>query len=516
MIRTVEQYLDSLDDGREVWCLGEKVSDVRVHPTLSSVIRTASMDYVLPNHPDFRDLFVTTNEEGEDINFLLTSPRSSEDLLRRRECYINGVRSGGGVMVHCMGSDALAAFAVAAQIMDKELGTGYTDRVRQYQKLLQKSDLAITGAITDVKGNRSLHPSQQKQHQDYYLRIVDRQKEGIVVRGAKVHISSTPCANEALCLPCRTHGEADKDYALAFATPLNAPGIKLLAVEPVSRTYGEEGEFDYPSTSKKQPTECLIVFDDVFVPWERVFMCGEWQFTRNLAHAFASYHRLFGTCKMIGKLEIITGAAGLLAEYNGVEQVGHVRKKLAWMAMITESVALLGKSACLDPVTEFGMDVVMPNRMAINAAKYTFASNFHQMCQNLQDIAGGLAATVPTFRDWNNPDIRPYIEKYLSAKDGVSTEDRIRAIRLAKDMACNFYQIDTIHGEGSMAAQEMFLYGSADWEKLKSAAKRVAHIDGWQGDPIYGNLPLQKDYVDPKMPLVDESYASIPMTAPRP
>ena len=219
----------------------------------------------------------------------------------------------------------------------------------------------------------------------------------------KCIFSATPGANEAICLPCRTHGEADKDYALAFATPLNAPGIKLLGVEPVSRTYGEEGTFDYPKTSTTQPTECLIVFDDVFVPWERVFMCGEWQFSKTLAYAFASYHRLFGTCKMIGKLEMMTGTAALLAEYNGVDKVDHIRKKLAWMAMITETVALLGKAACLDPSTEFGYDVVMPNRMAINASKYTFASNFHIICQHLQDIAGGLATTVPTYRDLDQP-----------------------------------------------------------------------------------------------------------------
>ena len=511
MIKTVEQYLESLNDGRQIWCLGEKVSDVRTHPTLSSIIKTACMDYVLPNHPDFRELFVTRNEYGEEVNFLLASPKKAEDLLRRRECYIIGVRSGGGVIVHCMGADALAAFTVAAKVMDKELGTHYTERVENYRKLLQRQDLAITGAITDAKGDRSLHPSKQKRHQDYYLRIVDRRKDGIVVRGAKVHISATPCANEALCLPCRTHGEEDKDYALAFAIPLNAPGIKLLAVEPVSRTYGEEGEFDYPKTSELQPTECLIVFEDVFVPWERVFMCGEWKFSRHLAYAFASYHRLFGTCKMIGKLEIITGAAALVAEYNGVENVPHVRKKLAWMAMITETVAQLGKAACLDPETEFGHDVVMPNRMAINASKYTFASNFHQMCQHLQDIAGGLSTTVPTFRDWNNPEIRPYIEKYLGAKEGVPTEDRLRVMRLAKDMTCNFYQIDTIHGEGSMAAQEMFLYGSADWKKLKSAAKRAAHVDGWQDDPTYGRLLYAKEQV--KMPDVNESYQSIPVTA---
>lgn len=509
MIRNVDQYLESLNDGREVWCLGEKVSDVRTHPTLRGIIRTAAMDYVLPHHPDYRDLFVTHDEDGEEVNFLLTSPKTSEDLLRRRECFISGVRSGGGgVLVHCMGSDALAALTVSSQVMDRDLGTNYTERVENYRKYLQKNDIAITGAITDVKGDRSLRPSKQKQHQDYYMRVVDQREDGIIVRGAKVHISATPCANEALCLPCRSHGEEDYEYSLAFAIPLNAPGVKLLAVEPVSRTYGEEGEFDYPRTSTLQPTECLIVFDDVFVPWERVFMCGEWQYSRTLAYAFASYHRLFGSCKMIGKLETITGAAAQIAEYNGVEKANHVQRKLAWMAMITESVSFLGKSACLEPEQEFGNDMAMPNRMAINAAKFTFASNFHQMCQHLQDIAGGLSTTVPTYRDWNNPEIQPYLEKYLSAKEDVATENRIRMMRLAKDMTSNYYQIDTIHGEGSMAAQEMFLYGSADWEKLKSAARRAANIDGWQDDPIYGKLLSEREEVE--MPPVDESYESIP------
>jgi 4-hydroxybutyryl-CoA dehydratase / vinylacetyl-CoA-Delta-isomerase len=507
MIRTVAQYLESLNDGREMWCMGEKVKDVRTHPTLSGIIRTAALDYVLPHRPEYRDLFVTRDEDNEEVNFLLTAPKNSADLLRRRECYATAMRTGGGVLLHCMGADALAAFTVTANVMDKKLGTNYSERVEKYRRLLMKQDLGITGAITDVKGDRSLHPSQQKQHPDYYVRVVEKQRDGIIVRGAKVHISASPCANELLCSPCRTHGEADKDYALAFAVPCNAPGVKMLAVEPVSRTYDAEGRFDYPKTSRTQPTECLIVFDDVFVPWERVFMCGEWQFSRTLAYAFGSYHRLFGTCKMIGKLEAMTGAAALVAEYNGVEHADHVRKKLAWMAMITHMVAELGKAACLDPVKEFGHDVAMPNPMSINAAKFTFASNFHQMCQHMQDIAGGLCTTVPAYRDWQNPQIRPYIEKYLSAKEGVSTEDRLRVMRLIKDMTGNYWQIDTIHGEGSMAAQQMHLYGSADWGRLKAAAKRASHIEGWQTDSVYGKL-VSIDDVD--MPAVDESYESIP------
>jgi 4-hydroxybutyryl-CoA dehydratase/vinylacetyl-CoA-Delta-isomerase len=432
-------------------------------------------------------------------------------MLRRRECYMTGMRAGGGVLVHCMGADALAAFSVAAEVMDKKLGTGYMERVENYRRYLQKNDLAITGAITDVKGDRSLRPSQQKQHQDFYLRIVDRQKDGIVVRGAKVHISASPCANELLCLPCRTHAEADKDYALGFAIPVGTKGVKLLGVEPNVRIFGDECAFDYPASDHLQPSESLIVFDDVFVPWERVFMCGEWQYSQVLAYAFASYHRLFGTCKMTRTLESMTGAASLIAEFNGVQNAQHVRKKLSWMAYITETVQMLGKQACLDPQSEFGMDVLMPNRMAINASKWTYASNFHEMCQHMQDIGGGLTTTVPSFRDWQNPELKPFIDKYLAAKDGVSTEDRLRILRLIKDITGNHMQVDTIHGEGSMAAQEMFLYTSADWKKLQAAARRAANMDGWQDNEIYGKLPLMVESV--KMPPLDESYKSLaPMT----
>jgi len=503
MIRTVEQYLESLDDGREIYCLGERVKDVRTHPTLSSIIRFAAMDYAMPNDPRFRDLFVTQDEDGEDVNFLFTAPRTSEDLLRRRECYITGIRSGG-ILLHCMGIDALAAITVAANKTDKELGTHYADNVEAYRKYLQKNDLGITGAMTDVKGDRSLHPSQQVQHKDFFVRVVDKQKDGIIVRGAKVHISATPCSNEAIVLPCRTHGEADKDYALSFATPLNAKGIKLLGVEPLTRTSGEEASWDYPHGDLLQPTECLIVFDDVFVPWERVFMCGEWQFSRDIVYAFASFHRLFGASRMVPELETLTGLAALMAEYNGVEKYSHIRNKLAWMAMITQTVATVGKASCYECTKEPASGIMVPNLMCTNTAKCTFASNFHEMCKIIQDISGGLATTVPTYKDWKNPELQPYIEKYLAAKAGVPTADRIRALRVVKDMTHNYYQIDHIHGEGSMAAQQMFLYFSADWNRLKSAAKRLANIDGWQDDPTYGSLPSPKTTV--KMPPVDDSY----------
>ena len=280
----------------------------------------------------------------------------------------------------------------------------------------------------------------------------------------------------------------------------------------MSRLYGEECEFDYPMSNHMQPSESLIIFDDVFVPWERVFMCGEWQFSQILAYAFASYHRLFGTCKMTGTLEIMTGAASLIAEYNGVQNVPHVRKKLAWMAMITETVQMLGKQACLDPVTEFGMDVMMPNRMAINASKFTYASNFHQMCQHMQDIGGGLTTTVPAFRDWKNPEIQPYIEKYLAAKDGVPTEDRISHLAAhqghdRESLAGRHHSRRRVHGRSGDVSicqrqlEKTPIGGETGGPKL---------TDG-RTIPFTAKLPLQRDFV--KMPAVDESYKSIAPTA---
>jgi len=503
MIRTVEQYLEKINDGREIYCLGERVTDMRTHPTISTIIRFGAMDYAIPNDPRYRDLFVTKNEDGEDINFLLTAPKTVEDLLRRRECYLTGMR-GGGVMLHCMGIDALAAITVAANKMDKALGTHYTANVEAYRKYLQKEDLGITGAITDVKGDRSLHPSKQVQHPDFYLRIVDRQKDGIIVRGAKIHISATPCADEAIIVPCRTHGEDDKDYALSFAVPLNTKGIKLLGVEPMMHAYGEEAKFDYPHADMIQPTECLIIFDDVFIPWERVFMCGEWQFSRDIVYAFATFHRLFGASKMVPELERLTGLVALIAEYNGVEKVGHIREKLAKMAYVTHTVEALGKMACINSKPEPASGIMIPDLMSINSAKYTFANNFHDMCKIAHDIGGGLATTVPTYKDWSNPTLQPYIDKYLGGKAGISTEDRIRAFRAIKNATHNFYQIDHVNGEGSLAAQQMFLYTSANWSQMKAAAKRMAHIDGWQNDPLYGPIPDFADIIP--MPPIDESY----------
>ena len=506
MIRTVEQYLESLRDGRVLYCLGERVEDVTAHPTLRAILQPCAMDYYFPNAPEFRDLFVKKNEEGEDVHFLFIQPKSADDLLRRREIFVTACITGGGANLHSMGVDALAASALVASRMDRELSTNYGERVEAYRKYVQKSDIGITGAISDVKGDRSLHASEQKQHKDFYVRVVDRQKDGIVVRGAKEHISSTPGANEAIVVPCHAHGEEDKDYAVVFATPLNAKGITLIAAEPKIREIGAEGWWDYPTSSAFDSCECIIVFDDVFVPWERVFMCGEWKFSRDVVYAFATFHRLLGVSRLQAELDMLAGAAALMAEYNGLERVSHVQDKLAWLAMYAESVQVIGKAACTYCEKERDSELVTPNTLYANIAKYIFADNFHEGCKIAQDICGGLAATIPTYRDWQNPETRPLMEKYLAGKDGIPTEHRLKIVRLVKDMTDGWYQVANIHGEGSLAAQRIFIHRSADWEKYKAAAKRLTNIPGWEKDPLYGSLPDYPTCVQSEFPPIDTKY----------
>jgi 4-hydroxybutyryl-CoA dehydratase/vinylacetyl-CoA-Delta-isomerase len=407
-----------------------------------------------------------------------------------------------------MGIDALEASRVVAERMDKQIGTNYIERVEAYRKYLQQGDLGITGAMTDVKGDRSLRPSKQEVHQDYYVRVVDRQRDGIVVRGAKMHISSTPGANEIIVMPCRTHGEEDKDYAVVFATPLNAKGIGIIASEPPMRETDENAAWDYPmsAASGHGASECMIVFDDVFVPWERVFLCGEWKFSRDITYTFATFHRLFGVCRMTSELEVLTGVSALMAEYNGTERYAHIRDKLAWLAMYTEAVSVIGRASCIYCEKQADSDLVSPNMVYTNTAKYLFADNYHQAAKLAHDICGGIADTIPTYSDWQNPETRPWLEKYLGGKAGIPTEHRLRAIRLLKDHTNLHSQIGSIHGEGSLAAQRMFVYAGAEWGRYKAAAKRAAKIPGWEEDPTYGPLPDYPSCVSSRLQPADMSY----------
>ena len=270
-IRTPEQYIESLRDGRVVYCNGERVNDVNDHPILQICRDWVAMDYVLQQDSRYQDLLTEKDDDGDLVSFALMPQKSKEDLIRLREIVKLWARVcfGKPPGAKFVAKDGLNAVTVVSQRIDKKYGTNYAENVETYRKHLQKNDLAFAMGLTDVKGDRSLRPSQQKRHQDYYVRIVEERKDGIIVRGAKTHISQAPLCNEILIAPCRAMREDDKDYAVAFAVPVNSPGISMISAEPEVHEAGNL--FDHPIAGAVYINDATIVFEDVFIPNERIF-----------------------------------------------------------------------------------------------------------------------------------------------------------------------------------------------------------------------------------------------------
>lgn len=488
-IRTPQQYREGLKDGRVVYFNGERVEDVTKHRVLKVCIDHCAMDYVFSQDPRYQDLFVERNDEGESVSFFYFPPKSAKDLLRRRQVIQVLTRACFGLSLpQLAGSDGLNALAVVCGRMDGKLKTNYSHRVEAYRKYLQKKHPVTALGMTDVKGDRSLRPSKQEPHKDYYVRIVEERSDGIIVRGAKTHISASPCADELIVLPCRNMREDDKDYAVAFAIPVNTRGVKYISS---SREPIEEGNyFDYPLIASGYLNDALVVFEDVFVPLERVFLKGEWQFSGDMAYMFANFHRISGDSYKYAELEVLVGAAALIAEYNGIDKVSHVQDKLSWLAMYAEGTEALGKMACQECVSEGDSHLVYPNPMYSNIAKLFFADNYHQAMKYLQDMTGGIVATIPSSKEFFNPETRPLVEKYLGGKAGIPTEYRLKTINLIRDLSAVYFGGLTLHAEGSLAAQRLAIHALADFGKYKAAAKRAARIKDGTEHPIFAQLPL--------------------------
>jgi 4-hydroxybutyryl-CoA dehydratase/vinylacetyl-CoA-Delta-isomerase len=352
---------------------------------------------------------------------------------------------------------------------------------------LLKNDLTVAGAMTDVKGDRSLRPSKQVTHKDYYVRIVEERNDGIVVRGAKIHIGKGPVSNEIFVCPTRALTESDKDYAVAFAVPANTPGVVQIA--RATDVFEEGYIHDHPFNMIYYGAQSMVIFDDVFVPMDRVFLKGEWEFGGDVVHMFSNFHRLTSDAYKYPELEILVGLAHLLAEYNGLEKAKHIRDKLAWLTAYAEATEGLGLMAChhcvIDP--EFGL--AYPNPIYSNIAKLHHATDYAKAIQIVEDIGGGILATTPSFRDYENPETRAYIEKYLGGKDGTPTEHRLRAILAARDFCNCFNTTQAIHAEGSLSAQYLSLYALGDKDRYKAAARRMAGISDGKEHPSFKDLP---------------------------
>jgi 4-hydroxybutyryl-CoA dehydratase/vinylacetyl-CoA-Delta-isomerase len=374
--------------------------------------------------------------------------------------------------------DSFNALDVVTHQMDQDLGTDYNKRFREYLIHVQTENLVVDGAMTDPKGDRKLSPSQQADP-DLHVRIVGENADGIIIRGAKVHQTGAINSHEILVMPTRSLKEADRGYAVACAVPGDAQGIIYVYGRQASDTRKlEGGEIDV-GNYRFGGHEAVIIFQDVFVPWDWVFMCREYQYAGNLVELFAAHHRAsYGGCK-VGVGDVLIGAVQALARVQGTEQASHIKDKIVEMVHLNETLYACGLATSYEgvcsPSGTYMIDVLLANITKLNVTRFPY-----EIARLAHDIAGGLMVTLPSEKDFNHPEIGPLLEKYLVGSDQYPTEWRQRLLRLIENITLGAggvgYLVESMHGAGSPMAQRIMLARLANLDEKEALALSIAGL----------------------------------------
>lgn len=479
-MKTGEEYLEDLKAIRPlVYALGERLDDPLNHPLTIPVINAARATYDLALSDEGREWLVGKSPlTGKECNRLSNLHTSTEDLVQTvklRRWWQNTIGSCNGG--RCAGMCAANALYNATYMADQELNTDYHQRFIHFLTEAHEKDEIFSAGVMCVKGDRGLGPCDQEDP-DMYLRIIDKNEHGIVVRGAKAHQSNAAFAHETLVLPLRAMGEREKQYAVSFAVRNGTRGIIHIwqhNVHDSRRLVAQDIDLGNKQFGAAYHGTSLMIFDDVLIPWERVFLCEEYQFTTPLVDRFADMVRLCGGGCRPGVVDLAIGAMALVAEYNGVGRAGHIVDKLTDLAFRNE----LGFSAALAAAVEGYREVsglYFPNPLLANAARLAGSYNFARANELFPDICGGLITTLPSEKDFINPETRPFLEKYLKGKATVPTENRLRAFRFAESLAAGPPLHGLVCGGGTPETQKMFIRRYMDLEGKKGLVKKLAGI----------------------------------------
>ncbi|MGB4618557.1 MAG: 4-hydroxyphenylacetate 3-hydroxylase family protein, partial [Dethiobacteria bacterium] len=450
------------------------------HPMIRPSLNAVAKTYELAGDPQYRELFTAeSNILRRRVNRFTHLHQSAEDLVKKVKMLRLMGQKTASCFQRCVGLDAINAVDSVTFEMDRELGTEYHRRFRSYLARVQEEDLVVDGAMTDPKGDRSLSPSRQADP-DLYLRVVEKREEGIVVRGAKVHQTGALSAHEIMVMPTVAMGPEDSDYAVCFALPSDSPGLLYIYGRQAGDTRKLEGGSLDVGNCRYGGHEAMIVFDNVFVPRERVFMCGEHAFTGRLVERFAGYHRQsYGGCK-VGVGDVLIGAAAQIAEYNGTAKASHIREKIIEMIHLNETLYACG-IACSSQGAPTASGTYLIDLLLANVCKLNVTRLPYEIARLAEDIAGGLMVTMPSEKDLHHPEIGPYIRKYLKGVAEVPTENRLRMLRLMENITMGAgavgYRTESMHGAGSPQAQRIMISRQANLESKKRLARVLAGID---------------------------------------
>ncbi|MFH1043723.1 MAG: 4-hydroxyphenylacetate 3-hydroxylase family protein [Pseudomonadota bacterium] len=461
----------------DVTAYGEKIENVVDHPLFQPHINAAALTYDLAHGSGAETLFATTSHlTGNRINRFTHIHQSTDDLIKKVKMLRLIAGMTGSCFQRCVGWDALNANYTVTFEMDRELGTDYHRRFRRYLEFIQENDLMVAGSMTDPKGDRGLSPGKQKDP-DMFVHIVEKNDKGIVIRGAKAHQTGVVNSHEMLIMPTIAMGEEDKAYAVACALPTNTPGVLHIFGRQTNDTRRtERGELDLGNAKYGVVGgEALTVLENVFVPWERVFMCEEYQYAGLLVERFASYHRQnYGGCKA-GVSDVIIGATTAMAEYNGTAKASHVRDKVVEMVHLTETL-YCGSIACSCEGAPTASGAYFVDPLLANTVKQNVTRFIYEIARLSHDISGGCIATMPSEKDLRDARIGKYVDKYFSGVAAVSTEDRMRMARLVENMTGGTALVESMHGAGSPQAQRVMILRQANLGRKVRLAKKLAGI----------------------------------------
>ena len=477
---TGEQYVQSIRDLKmNIWMFGEPIACAADSPLLRPSLHSVQATYDLAAQPQHADLMTATSHlTGETINRFTHIHQSAEDLVKKVKMQRLLGQKTASCFQRCVGMDAMNALYSTTFEVDAQHGTAYFDNFTAFLRRVQQEDLTVDGAMTDPKGNRGLSPAQQADP-DLYLHVVERRTDGVVVRGAKLHQTGITNSHEVVVMPTAAMGPQDKDYAISFAVPVDTKGILMLVGRQSCDTRKLENSNMDVGNCKFGGMEAMVVFDNVFVPKDRIFLNGETDFAGMLVERFAGYHRQsYGGCK-VGVGDVLIGAAALAADYNGAAKASHVKDKLIEMTHLNETL-YAGGIACSAEGWQTKAGSYMIDLLLANVCKQNVTRFPYEITRLAEDIAGGLMVTAPSEKDLRHEKLGPYIQKYLAGVEGVPTGDRLRLLRLIENLclgtAAVGYRTESMHGAGSPQAQRIMIARQGGLEGKKELAKAIAGI----------------------------------------
>ncbi len=463
-LMTSVDYRESLRALRPVvYVDGRRVESVADEPAFNPGVQALGVSYDYAHDPALSPLMLASiSSSGKTVPRMLYINESAGDLLNKLEA-VRVLCQETGCAQRYLAHDALNAIGQVCARIDDARGTSeHRARFAAYLEHVQSRDLAVAIAMTDAKGDRSKRPHQQG-NVDTYVHIAGRDARGVVISGTKAIVTAAPYVHEFLVMPCRNMGEADADFAICCAVPIDAPGITIVA-RPAGRP-GDKVEHGEALFSRRYgQSTAVVVFDKVFVPWERVFYAGEWEHSSALTYHYATHHRHSCIAARAGFGDLLIGAGALMCEANGFDpgKKANLREPMVELIKIVEGFYACGVAASVYGTKDEHSGSFMPEPVFANIGKLLLATQIYDMHRLAHEVSGGLIVALPGPDEDHNPATAATLAEVLRANPDVPYDKRIEVARFIEDLTASYqggwYSLISLHGGGSPAAMKQEIW----------------------------------------------------------